>query len=160
MEPRCPLCGRPLEVLLERRGSYVCLCPEHGRFYVCRECGYVTRSRRGIAGHAKAHRSRYREASRGTGAVSSGIEVASSGSGGLDVEGLARGLAEGRVGLRELESLSDRQLLLLIAALLARLLRSRAGWEPAPVEPGPAELPEFVRGNPWLQVLRGRGGEA
>jgi len=57
-EPRlkCPICGRDMEVILERRSSLVCLCPEHGRFYLCRVCGYATRSRRGIAGHVKLHR--------------------------------------------------------------------------------------------------------
>jgi len=226
-KPKCPMCGREVEVVVERRASLVCLCPEHGRFYVCRFCGYATRSRRGIAGHVKLHRrveitggnieapqggaSKSLEISRNrsksvetprnpsknleiprnspksaeipsnpskslensrntpkppeTSGNSSKQAPRRSEPGGLDAGGpldpeqLADRLLAGKVSVQELSVLTEKQLLLLVAALLVRLHRSTrvAGAEQAQGESAQAELPSFVRDNPWLDVLRGRG---
>jgi hypothetical protein len=43
---------------------------------------------------------------------------------------------------------------------LLRAIPAAAGSAPAPPAPAPPEpeLPDFVRGNPWLSVIAGRGG--
>jgi len=220
-KPKCPICSREMEVVVERRASLVCLCPEHGRFYLCRFCGYATRSRRGIAGHVKLHRrveitggnieapqgaasksleisrnrskpveipsnpsknleiprnspksaetpsnpSKSLENSRKTpkppetsGNSSKPLEAPGNSSkqaprrsepGGLDASGpldpeqLADRLLEGKVSVQELSVLTERQLLLLIAALIVRLSRQPRGRTAKPTqEQAQAELRE------------------
>jgi len=214
-KPKCPICGRDVEVVVERRSSLVCLCPEHGRFYVCRVCGYATRSARAIAGHARLHgrlviTGSNNEAPQG-GAAGRGdtprkiqldfdeprktqlesrkmqldsdtprkiqlsadepSEAPLSADGHreppqtgapLDPEQLADRLLEGKVSVHELSVLTEKQLLLVIAALIVRLSRQLRGRpsEVAQGENAQAELPSFVRDNPWLDVLRGRRREA
>ncbi|PLJ77535.1 hypothetical protein [Infirmifilum sp. SLHALR2] len=220
LKPKCPICGREMEVVVERRASLVCLCPEHGRFYVCKHCGYATRSARAIAGHARLHgrveiTGSNNEAPPG-GAAGSGdtprkiqlnldksrktpldfdesskiplnsdtprkiqldfdeprkIQLNSDesrkiplGAGehrepeagsALDPEQLADRLLEGKVSIQELSVLTERQLLLVVAALIVKLSRQPRGRATEPTEEQ-AELPSFVRDNPWLDVLRGR----
>jgi len=231
--PKCPICGRDMEVVVERRSSLVCLCPEHGRFYVCRVCGYATRSARAIAGHARLHgrveiTGSNNEAPPG-GAAGSGdtprkiqlnldksrktpldfdesrkiplnsdtprkiqldfdepskipleprkIQLNSDesrkiplgagehreplqASGALDPEQLADRLLAGEVSVQELSVLTERQLLLLIAALIVKLSRQPRGRAAEPTQEQAQELPSFVRDNPWLDVLKGRRREA
>jgi len=54
-KPRCPLCGREMSLVSEREHYAAYRCMEHGILYVCRHCGYTTRTPRGIAGHVKLH---------------------------------------------------------------------------------------------------------
>jgi len=54
-KPRCPLCGREMSLVSEREHYAAYRCAEHGILYVCRHCGYTTRTPKGIAGHVKLH---------------------------------------------------------------------------------------------------------
>jgi len=54
-KPRCPMCGRELSLVSEREHYAAYKCAEHGILYVCRHCGYTTRTPKGIAGHVKLH---------------------------------------------------------------------------------------------------------
>jgi endogenous inhibitor of DNA gyrase (YacG/DUF329 family) len=143
---RCPKCGRSGELREIGENHYLCrYCGNE--FYACPICGTGFATQQQLAGHMGVHRK---------------------------LEG--RWVLEELRALRELlEEVAAGQRLLLdeMKLVLARLeevsgtldkalalLSARPIPAPAPAaEPSDEELPDFIKDNPWLSVLRSRGGE-
>lgn len=122
----CPKCGG--EGRLVGENKY--LCGQCGtEFYVCPLCGAAFFSPQQLGGHMKYHR---REQERGQDPVLATLqEIAST--------------------LQEIVGRLDRQEERL--ARLERILASLQAPQQAPAQEGAEDLPEFVRGNPWLKIL-------
>jgi len=137
---RCPKCGSGE---LREIGENHYLCRYCGyEFYACPVCGAGFATQQQLAGHMGVHRK---------------------------LEG--RWVLEELRALRELlEEVAAGQRLLLdemklvlakleeVSGKLDRVLSAKPVPAPA-AEPSDEELPDFLKDNPWLSVLRSRGGE-
>jgi len=140
---RCPKCGRS-ELREIGENHYLCRYCGH-EFFVCTVCGEAFAAQQQLAAHTKKHR---------------GVEE--------------RKVLEELRAIRELlEELLASQRLLLEEMKIAHakldqvlekldralaLLSAKPAPAPAAAEPSDEELPDFLRDNPWLSVLRFRGG--
>ena len=106
-------------------------------FYACPVCGEAFEQKWQLASHMRKHRGDEREVVEELRAVRSLVEEV---------------LAAQRLILAKLDQVLGALDLLPRAVPLAA---------PAPAEEGPADedLPDFLRGNPWLRFLSSRGGE-
>jgi uncharacterized C2H2 Zn-finger protein len=138
---RCPKCGSG-ELREIGENHYLCRYCGH-EFFACPVCGEAFAAQQQLAAHTKKHR---------------GVEE--------------RKVLEELKALRELleELLAGQKLVLakldqVLEAqreVLGRLDRALAplSTRPAPAPAAEAaELPDFLKDNPWLSVLRSRGGE-
>ena len=149
MELRCPKCGgeRLREV---GENHYLCRGCGH-EFYACPLCGEAFAHQRQLAGHMRAHRRPgEREVLEELRALSEEIRT-------VQVL-LEEALAAQRLILAKLDQVLELQERALNLPPRAAPLAA-----PAPAEEGTADedLPDFLRGNPWLRLLsvRTEGGE-
>ena len=141
---RCPKCGRSGELREIGENHYLCRYCGY-EFYACPVCGASFATQQQLAGHMGVHRKL------------EGRWV-------LEELKALRELMEGLKTLLE-ELLAGQKIVL--AKLDELLEMQRRALEPLsarsiPVAPSAAppneEVPNFLRDNPWLSVLRSRGG--
>jgi uncharacterized C2H2 Zn-finger protein len=142
---RCPKCGSG-ELKEIGENHYLCRYCGH-EFYACPVCGEAFAHQRQLAAHTKKHR-------------------------GVEERAVAEELRALRELLEELKAFLEELLAgqkVILAKLdevleMQRKVLELLSARPAPAAPPAAEpsdenLPDFLRDNPWLSVLRSRGGE-
>ena len=141
---RCPKCGSGE---LREIGENHYLCRYCGyEFYACPICGTGFATQQQLAGHMSVHRKLegrwVLEELRALRELMGGLKAL-----------LEELLAGQKVILAKLDEVLEMQRKVL------ELLSAKPAAAPPAAEPSDENLPDFLKDNPWLSVLRSRGGE-
>jgi uncharacterized C2H2 Zn-finger protein len=137
VEPRCPKCGSG-ELRRVRGSRYMCRGCGY-EFYACPVCGEFFEQKWQLASHMRKHRgAEEREVLEELKALRELLEEVAAGQ---------------RLILAKLEEVSGK-----LDRVLELLSAKPAPAAPPAAEPSDEGLPDFIKDNPWLSVLRSRGG--